>query len=913
MAFFFTLFLWVATFALSQLLTPDPDIENARPASLNDFSFPTATEGRILPLNWGTDLVKGPNVIWYGDLSTYAIEKKIKINFFKTEKVTTGHTYYVGIQFGICHGPAVLKAVYVGDELVWSGTQATDGPIEINGNDVIGTFNFHTGSKTQAKNAYLETKQSPCPAYRNMCYGVLEHGYVGKSTSIKAWSFEIQRIPTGLGTGSVVNGADCNPMEIGYEIFTDTSWGYGYPTGDIDTTSFSAAAATLYSEGNGMSFILATQKDAKDILKEVEKQIDGHFRIDASTGKWKCELIRDGYSLVGLKEADTSNVTELMDFSRGSWEGTINVVRIMYKRRANDYADGYAPAHDSANMKIQGRRVPVIFTYIGVRDDALANKLAWREIRSSSYPFAKLRMKVNRTFWNSYVGEVFKFSWEFANFVVADQPFRITKIDTGSPESPEITVDAVQDVFSWRAASFADSDVTKWVIPPRNLIPYPATDQLAFEQPYAIARRDTAYSEGRIWVAADATGRGESGYEIRQRNGSGTPSGIYYTAGSNSGSTWTGELDGGVDNDDTVIDITTDMNITEVVQAATAADIGANLVNLFMIGDELLSFTSVAEITGGLRFSGCYRGLCDTAQAAHANADPVWFLATGGRLTDQAFDPSYNVDLKLLPFDLTGNQIAESDAGITALSVDMDYRERRPYPPTFVEWNSSGYPASVTITSDVTVTFNRRDYRIEDEDSQYSTDASTINGDFPANNSTKYRLKLYDGSSLVHTGAWNAGTASLTMAFVKILRYLDGLPTTLKMAVDTIHTFSAVDYGALQEVMWEAAVAASAYDDDEWLGVLSPSGVSSSWTAPDTGTYAFSLGVALAGDVEARINAGGWAQVIATGNLTGNLTGVTAADIVEVRHLDSSSVDEVLLTIDSPTGPEDAFGVLVFA
>ena len=78
MGFFLTLILWAAMFTLSQLLTPEPDTENARPGTLNDFNFPTATEGRIIPLHWGTDDMKGPNVLWYGDLRTIAIREKIR-------------------------------------------------------------------------------------------------------------------------------------------------------------------------------------------------------------------------------------------------------------------------------------------------------------------------------------------------------------------------------------------------------------------------------------------------------------------------------------------------------------------------------------------------------------------------------------------------------------------------------------------------------------------------------------------------------------------------------------------------------------------------------------------------------------------------------------------------------------------
>jgi len=275
---------------------------------------------------------------------------------------------------------------------------------------------------------------------------------------------------------------------------------------------------------------------------------------------------------------------------------------------------------------------------------------------------------------------------------------------------------------------------------------------------------------------------------------------------------------------------------------------------------------------------------------------------------------TYNVDLKLLPYDAVGNKVSAVDAGLTVIQLTLNNRERRPYPPTMVEWNSSQYPTTVNITSDVTVDYNRRDYRILNEQSQNAVDAETIDPTFPANNDTRYRLKLYDGVSLVYTAPWNAaGAATYDMEFVKILRYLDGLPTTLKMTVDTRHTYSSVDYESRQEVLHEATVTASSYDDDFWLGVMAPSTASNIWTAPQTGTYAFTLASTIAGDVEARINSGSWVQVIASGNPTGNLAGVTASDTIEVQHLDSASSDEVLLTIAAPSGTEDGFGVIVFA
>jgi hypothetical protein len=59
---------------LSYLLKPKP--EQPKPASLTDFTLPTAEAGRPVPVIFGRPRIKGANVIWYGDLGTRPIKTK---------------------------------------------------------------------------------------------------------------------------------------------------------------------------------------------------------------------------------------------------------------------------------------------------------------------------------------------------------------------------------------------------------------------------------------------------------------------------------------------------------------------------------------------------------------------------------------------------------------------------------------------------------------------------------------------------------------------------------------------------------------------------------------------------------------------------------------------------------------------
>lgn len=61
----------VAALIVSHALAPK--VQPQPPAALEDFSAPTAEEGRAVPVIFGTVWITGPNVVWYGDLRSTPI------------------------------------------------------------------------------------------------------------------------------------------------------------------------------------------------------------------------------------------------------------------------------------------------------------------------------------------------------------------------------------------------------------------------------------------------------------------------------------------------------------------------------------------------------------------------------------------------------------------------------------------------------------------------------------------------------------------------------------------------------------------------------------------------------------------------------------------------------------------------
>lgn len=53
-----------------------PKAQDPPPAGIGDFDVPTAEEDRTIPVVFGRVWIKGPNVVWYGDLKTQKVKKK---------------------------------------------------------------------------------------------------------------------------------------------------------------------------------------------------------------------------------------------------------------------------------------------------------------------------------------------------------------------------------------------------------------------------------------------------------------------------------------------------------------------------------------------------------------------------------------------------------------------------------------------------------------------------------------------------------------------------------------------------------------------------------------------------------------------------------------------------------------------
>jgi hypothetical protein len=144
---------------------------NATASSLGDFQFPTATEGRAIPVVFGTVKIGGGNTVWWGGLSKIAI--KTKSGLFS--KTTVGFKYLLSIQYVLSEGPIdefiALECdgkqvpfatddggrdprhVFVDQNNYWGGTPNGQGGLR-------GNIFFYHGTQTQSSDPILSLLQT---------------------------------------------------------------------------------------------------------------------------------------------------------------------------------------------------------------------------------------------------------------------------------------------------------------------------------------------------------------------------------------------------------------------------------------------------------------------------------------------------------------------------------------------------------------------------------------------------------------------------------------------------------------------------------------------------------------------------------------------------------------------------------
>jgi len=158
-----------------------------------------------------------------------------------SKKVTVGYRYYMGLHFGLCHGPVdAVRQISIGDREAWVGNQTASGSLAINapelfGGDkreggIVGFLDVAMGDPAQTENGYLASQLGAViPAFRGIMSAVWRGGQVAANNPyVKPWAFRVKRILKGWSTGAAwysakaeIGGVSCASSVVMPELVLD--------------------------------------------------------------------------------------------------------------------------------------------------------------------------------------------------------------------------------------------------------------------------------------------------------------------------------------------------------------------------------------------------------------------------------------------------------------------------------------------------------------------------------------------------------------------------------------------------------------------------------------------------------------------------------------------------------------------
>ncbi|MDH5832178.1 phage tail protein [Luteimonas sp. M1R5S18] len=551
------------------------------------------------------------------------------------------------------------------------------------------------------------------------------------------------------GQGSEFIGM--NPAHVIYDSLTNLQ---GEPIASIDEASFTAAADRLYLEGFG---ICTKYNHAQETIEQFRQRILDLIGAECSryNGRWYLDLIRE------LSPAEIDALPILTDDDILDWQedptnrdDAVNQVAVKWFDPDTKQSRITPHVHALAAINTLGCVNPEVREYPEVPYEALANRLALRDLHNKSTPTRRFNQTTNRKPYNWRKGHAFRL--QSPKRGIADMVCRVADIDRGTLQSGAIRLVAVQDIFAMPATVYVTGEPS---VPAPSPIPEPMAHQVLFEAPYVelagvLSAGDLAALDadaGFILATGVKPGNGQ-GYALLTRPVGGEferigtfdwcPSAIVVEG---AGYTDTGfTLAGG--------------SLLARVEVGTAA----------LWGSELVRVVALDLVTGAAEFG---RGVGDTVAVKHAPGERIYFFDAWAATDQVEYATAETVEAKLLPRTGTQERPAED---VTALEVTLGQRAARPYPPAKFRINGLSDPEAVV--GDVVATWAHRD-RVAQADQLFDAEVDSVGPEA----GTTYTLRAYLNDALADEQTGITGTTATWvpegagLARVEVVAVRDGL------------------------------------------------------------------------------------------------------------------------------------------
>jgi hypothetical protein len=607
---------------------------------------------------------------------------------------TTGYRYYASVHMVLCQGSVVVRKTYVGDKDIglaggdgwyWVDKYSLFGGEDAEGG-VYGSLYIQTDGLNDDAHGHLESLVGgPAPRYRGVTSVFLyDLMLCAVNPYPKPWRFCVYRAPKVDGMSGyidVISGKTVNPAAVIAECLLNEEWGLCVPPGDVDMQSFTSCASVLRSEGFGLAIRWDQNNTLEDFIGEICQIIDAQLMMDPVSGKYALKLIRQDYNAASLLELGPSDVLELSDFSRPDPKDLVNQVSIIFED-CNTGVQQSITEQNTAALLLNPAVNAVQLTYPGIPTQALARRVALRELAQYSTGLARCTITANRKAATLKMGDCFKLSWPDLGF--EGMVMRVTNFQQGQSDDWRVRLECVQDIYALPDTVFDESEAqTGWKAP--DSTPVNISRALVYELPYYLVSwlvtgdRDSSWSdlpEGFGFAAVNAVQPAglATGYDVNiqdySQNNAWTPNRRLAFCDY-------GYLAQGVD------DLATELTLR--VGSIYQVDVNEPA----LVDGEWMAVKSWNSATGRLAVG---RGAMDTVPAAHSKDAVVWLPGMYDNVVNHDYVTGQSMTTILTTVTTTG----QTPLG-TSPSFSLAFRNRagRPIPPANLRVDDVYRPTSL--------------------------------------------------------------------------------------------------------------------------------------------------------------------------------------------------------------------------
>ena len=251
---------------------------------------------------------------------------------------------------------------------------------------------------------------------------------------------------------------DANPMHIIYDSMTNSDWGMGEAPELFDVDAFKAVAEALYNEGFGLSMLWNRQDRVRVFIQEVLDHIKCVLYQDPETGLWTPKLLRGDYDIGALPWLNPDNCV-VKSPKRQAWGETINAITVQYTDPITEELKAVS-AQNLAGIAIVGKPQPETRNYYAIRNGALAQEVANRDVIEAGTPLWSGTIEVDRTQWRIKPGDCRRLYWPDEDIEM--MVVRVLKVDYGKRTDRKIKLSVVEDIFAVDSLAYSAPQPSLW-------------------------------------------------------------------------------------------------------------------------------------------------------------------------------------------------------------------------------------------------------------------------------------------------------------------------------------------------------------------------------------------------------------------------------------------------------------------